>query len=116
MDTRGIREVMKVFNNHPHPGASCGFSTAEFNSTGRSLRAADTVNAITGRGAFMVGCNFSPGLEEDIYRMTVNAAGQNIQFRYKFIAPILTNSLDCSFFLMYEGDVIIDAGIMTVEY
>ena len=116
MDSRPMIEIFKIFNNHAHPNASCSIAANEFNSFCNTARVVDTVDAITGRGTFLFGVNFSPGLEEDVYRMTVDAAGQNIQWRYKFNAAIATNSVLVNFFLLYEGDLVVDGPSMYVEY
>ena len=117
-DSRGMIEIFKIFNNHAHPNSSCSISANEFNSLCKTNRATatDANDAITGRGAFLFGVNFSPGLEEYVYRMTVDAAGQNIQWRYKFASAITTNSLVVNFFLLYEGDLVMDGPTMYVEF
>ena len=122
MDTRGMRELMKVFNNQAHPGASCSFSAAEFNSSGMIVSTREPATDVIvdvddslGVGAFAVGCNFSPSIEEDIYRMTVNPSGQNIQFKYVFNAN-LADALIVDFWLLMEADAIIELGTMRVAF
>ena len=118
-DARGFMQVQKIWNNIPGFNSTCSYGINEFSSRGLAIRLlAGTAVGVAGKGAFFMGINLeSLTSETNLFRTTTQASGGVVQFKYRFAAALpVAGALNVSAFIWYEGDIIIENGVVQVDY
>ena len=116
-DARGFMQVQKIWNNIPGFNSTCSYGINKFSSRGLAIRLlAGTAVGVAGKGAFFMGINLeSLTSETNLFRTTTQASGGVVQFNYRF-GGALAGALNVSSFVWCEGDIIIENGVVQVDY